>query len=213
VNKTVSNAPLLLAFDVRDWPVLVVGGGRVALRKAETLVQCGARVTVIAPHILESTVEIDRTLRPYQSGDCAGFKLVFACTDNREVNALVAKEAKALGIFCNIADAPEESDFASCATVRRGDIAIGISSGGQSAALAKHLRRKIGGAVGNEYAQLAEILGARRAGFKQSHDADARADAWRAALESEALELLRRGERAAAETLVDEILQKESGQS
>jgi precorrin-2 dehydrogenase/sirohydrochlorin ferrochelatase len=197
---------VILSLDVRGWPVLVVGGGRVAIRKAETLVNNGARVSVIAPHILESTVDFDRTLRTFQSGDCAAFKMVYACTDSREVNATVAREAKERGILCNIADAPDESDFHNCATVRRGAIHVGISTGGSSAALAKHLREKIEATIGEEYAQLAEILGARRVEVKSEKNVDARGDAWRAVLGSDVLELLRAGKRSEAEKRVDEIL-------
>jgi siroheme synthase-like protein len=197
---------VILSLDVRDWPVLVVGGGRVAIRKAETLVKEGARISVIAPHILESTVEFDRTLRGFQSGDCTGFRMVFACTDSREVNALVGHEAKERGILCNIADAPDESDFHNCAMVTRGAIKVGLSTGGNSAALAKHLREKIEAAIGDEYAQLAEILGARRIAVKSGKNADARADAWRAVLGSDVLELLSAGNRSEAELRVDEIL-------
>ena len=197
---------MIISLDVRDWPVLVVGGGRVAIRKAETLAKNGARVSIIAPQILASTVEFDRTLRGFEAGDCAGFKMVFACTDSREVNTSVAREAKERGILCNIADAPDESDFHNCAIVSRGPIEIGLSTGGNSAALAKHLREQIEAIVGDEYVQLAEILGARREAAKSEKDADARGDAWRAVLESDVLQLLRAGKRDEAELCLDEIL-------
>lgn len=198
--------PLLIALDVRGMACLVVGGGRVGLRKARGLVECGGVVTVVSPDAAASELAINVIPRAYEPGDCAGFRLVFACTDSREVNARIAHEAHELGIWCNIADATEESDFASLATVRRGEISVGISTGGNSAALAKHLREKIEESIGEEYAELAELLGERRAAFKSTNDADLRAAAWRAVLESGVLQLLRDGDRAAAERRVDEIL-------
>ena len=196
----------MISLDVRDWPVLVVGGGAVAIRKIETLVRNGARVHVIAPDIKVSTVEFDRTHRTFQSGDCASFKMIFACTDSREVNAQVAREAKELGILCNISDAPDESDFANVATVTRGEIEIGVSTGGNSAALARHLREKIESEIGDEYGQLAEIMGARRVALKRENTPESRAETWRAVLASDVLELLKSGERENAERKVDEIV-------
>lgn len=199
---------MIVSLKIAGWPVLVVGGGAVGLRKVETLVRDGALVTVIAPEIGASPLSFERRLRPYAAGDCAGFWLVFACTDVREINAAVAQEARDRGIPCNIADAPHESDFANVATVRRCEIEIGISTGGASPVLARHLRDAIESAIGDEYAVLAEILAARRAAFTVSQTPEARAAAWRAVLESDVLDLLRAGDRPAAERSVDEILNR-----
>jgi siroheme synthase-like protein len=80
---------------LRDRPVLVVGGGAVALRKVEGLIEAGARVTVVAPQVVPAIDELARRSllkverRPYAHGDVAGFALVFAATDDRGTNGRV----------------------------------------------------------------------------------------------------------------------------
>jgi precorrin-2 dehydrogenase/sirohydrochlorin ferrochelatase len=122
--------------DVRGRRCLVVGAGRVALGKARALLAQGAAVTLIAPDACPDVVALARSgdlewkARPYALGDVAGFRLVFAATDSRAVNAQVAAEAEAAGIWANVADTPEICAFAMPAVLRRGalEVAVGTSS-------------------------------------------------------------------------------------
>jgi len=203
---------LPIALNVQDKRCLVVGGGTVAARKAQSLVECGARVVVIAPAVgaTFSTTEprIIHVPRPYAAGDGAGFALIFACTDDKEVNAAVAREAAERGVLCNVADDAAASDFHAAAAVRRGDICIGITTSGGSPALARHLKARVEESVGAEFEQLLDVMSARRAAVKRDGgQQDNRAAAWNAVLESDVLELLKAGERERAEALVDELLQ------
>lgn len=139
--------PVLL--DLRRVRALVVGGGAVAARKVEGLVEAGGRPEVVAP---ELTAEL-RTLaereglvvraRAFRAGDTAGFGLVFAATDRPEVNAQVAREAAAAGALASVADAGAESAFHVPATVRRGDVVVALSTGGASPLLARRLRERL----------------------------------------------------------------------
>ena len=129
--------------DLRDRPVVVIGGGRVATRKVAGLVEAGARVRVIAPRVgpeLEADA-IER--RRYRKGDLKGAVLAFAATDDRRVNQAVAAEARRRGIPVNVADSVQECTFLAPARLRKGEIQIAISTSGSSPRLAAELRRKL----------------------------------------------------------------------
>jgi len=199
---------LPIALDVQGRKCLVVGGGEIAARKATTLLDCGARVTVVAPQWCAKieTLSCTKFRRTFSRDDCADCTLVFACTNLHEVNAEVVRAARELGALCNVVDG-DAGDFAMMATVRRGDITVGISTQGGSPALARHLKARIEESIGEEYAALLEILAARRAAMKSEIGTQsARADLWRRVLQSEVLSLLRQGKRSEAEQCVDEIL-------
>ena len=146
---------------------VVVGGGGVADRKARKLLQARAEVVVISPEVgaeLESVaVEIHR--RPYREGDLEGAYLAFAATNVREVNRAVAREAKERGIPVNVADNPQEGDFALPSTLRRGGLQVAVSTGGASPTLARRIRGELEEAFGPEWAGIVEELDrARRNG-------------------------------------------------
>jgi precorrin-2 dehydrogenase/sirohydrochlorin ferrochelatase len=151
--------------DLRDKPVVIVGGGAVAARKCLALLAAGARVTVVAPMLagplreLAENGEVTHLARKYAKGDLAGAFLVFATADSRAVNRAVANEAKKNGIPADIADAPELGDFTSPAMITRGDLLITVSTGGKSPALARKVRMELEKLYGPEYADLIKILG------------------------------------------------------
>lgn len=125
--------------------VLVVGGGPVGLRKAQGLAAARALVTVIAPTTVDgiTDVAIRTKHRPYRSDDVMGFQLVITATSDPSVNAQVAADAQAAGIFVNSADDPENCTFILPAITRRGPIIVAVSTGGSSPALAGRLRDQI----------------------------------------------------------------------
>jgi precorrin-2 dehydrogenase / sirohydrochlorin ferrochelatase len=132
-------------FDLRGRPVLVVGAGKVALRKAMGLVEAGARVTVVAPRWEPAFEQLPVTLlrRAFEPADVEGAFLVFAAIDDRAVNRAAAILAKARGIPVNVADSPAECDFLAAARVRRGNLQVAISTGGEDPRRAVALRRRI----------------------------------------------------------------------
>jgi len=131
--------------DLQDRPVLVVGAGKVALRKTKGLLDAGARVTVVAPVCLPDFEDLPLRLvrRPFRPSDLAGATLVFAATNDRRVNHRIRLAAKTRGIFANIADSAAECDFIVPARVQRGDVHIAISTGGKSPRISADLRRKL----------------------------------------------------------------------
>jgi siroheme synthase-like protein len=153
--------------DLTDRRCVVVGGGAVASRKARKLLQAQAEVVVISPEVspeLEGVAtEVRR--RPYEAGDLAGAYLVFTATDRREVNAAVAREARDLGIPVNVADRPDDGDFALPSTLRRGRLQVAVSTGGASPTLAREIRAGLEELFGPEWSGLVEELArARREG-------------------------------------------------
>lgn len=129
--------------DVEGMEVVIVGGGRVAARKAAGVAEAGARVRVIAPRVAAGLRADEVRRRKYRAGDLRGAVLAFAATDDRRVNHAVAREARRRGIPVNVADAREECTFIVPARVRRGEMQIAISTGGTSPRLAKQLRERL----------------------------------------------------------------------
>jgi precorrin-2 dehydrogenase / sirohydrochlorin ferrochelatase len=139
---------------------VVVGGGAVAVRKARKLFQAGAEVVVVSPEVLpeleDMSVEVHE--RPYEYGDLEGADLVFVATDSREVNAAVAREARAHGVRSNVADRPTEGDFAVPSTLRRGGLQVAVSTGGASPTLARRIRSELEEIFGPEWAGVVEEM-------------------------------------------------------
>lgn len=131
--------------DLQDRLVLVVGAGKVALRKTRGLLEAGARVTVVAPESLPDFDDLPLRLvrRRFRPADLDGFLLVFAATDDRRVNHRIRLAAQSRRILANIADSAADCDFIVPARVQRGDVQIAISTGGKSPRVSAELRRKL----------------------------------------------------------------------
>jgi uroporphyrin-III C-methyltransferase / precorrin-2 dehydrogenase / sirohydrochlorin ferrochelatase len=154
--------------DLTGQPVVVVGGGTVAERKIDTLLDAGAQVTVVSPDatpLLTRWAEAGRlVLRPraYRAGDLRGFRLAYAATSDAAVNRAVRVEARAEGIWLNAIDQPDLCDFITPAIVRRGNLTIAISTNGRCPGLARKIRQDLERQFGPEYADLVEEMGEER---------------------------------------------------
>jgi siroheme synthase-like protein len=206
---------LPVALRVEGRRVMIAGGGTVAARKARSLLECGAILKIVAPRLCEelqeqlgqSSPRWEYSRRAFQSDDCNDCVLVFACTNDSQVNAQIAAVCKNKNVFCQVADDGDESTLHSAAAIRRDEICIGVTTGGASPALAKHLKEKIAHCVGDEYAQLSQLMGKHRENLKAEIESQAERSAiWRAVLESGVLPLLREGKTDEAETLLEEII-------
>jgi precorrin-2 dehydrogenase/sirohydrochlorin ferrochelatase len=131
--------------DLKDRPVLVVGAGKVALRKAKGLLEAGARITVVAPEWEPEfeSMPVRIVSRRFRASDLVGCTLVFAATDDRLTNHRIGIAAKGKGMLANIADSAEECGFIVPARVQRGSVHVAISTGGESPRLSAELRRKL----------------------------------------------------------------------
>jgi len=152
---------------------LVVGGGGVALRKIDGLVEEGAHVTVIARapctgvEKLAAAGEIELHRRPYESGEASSFTLVMAATDDREINRQVFNDADSAGVWANVADDPPLCSFHLPARIRRGTLQIGIASAGEAPFAVSRLRQVFERKFGEEWAEWMEAAARIRQGVRQ----------------------------------------------
>lgn len=157
--------------DLRGRRALVVGAGRVAHEKISGLLDCGADVTVVAPDVIPAVeklpVRIER--RPYEASDLDGAFLVVAATSSTDVNLRVFEDAETRALLCNVVDVPELCSFILPAVHRQDPIAVAVSTGGASPALAQRLRDEIARVVGPEHAALADELRAIRPWAKERY--------------------------------------------
>ena len=150
----------MACLDLEERRCLVVGGGAIALEKTEGLLACGARVTVVAPDVSAEVAALPVQIlrREYVRIDLAGRFLVVAATADEAVNRRVAADAEAERVLCNVADTPALCSFILPAVHRQGPIAVAVSTGGASPALAQRIRDDVAGLIGPEYADLAGQL-------------------------------------------------------
>ena len=168
-----------LMANLEECNVLVVGGGEVATRKVRALLGTGARVKVISPKFsqeietLISDGKIKGSRRLFSSDDLNGSALVFAATDDPNLNDNISQEARKMGIPTNNATNPEGCTFFVPSQIIRGDLILAISTSGKSPATAKWIRQTIEKHLNREYASLIEWMGTLRRelteeGFKAS---------------------------------------------
>jgi siroheme synthase-like protein len=150
----------MACLDLEGRSCLVVGGGPVGLEKTLALLECGARVTVVAPGVVEELRELPLEWLPraYENQDLDGCFLAIAATSDGELNRRVYADAEARSLLCNVADAPELCNFILPAVHREGPIAIAVSTGGASPALAQRIRSRLAAEIGPDHAELARKL-------------------------------------------------------
>ena len=150
----------MACLDLEARPCLVVGGGSVGLEKAKSLLECGATVTVVAPQIEPELEQLPIRWRckRYQTADLDGNFLVVAATSNSSLNRRIFLDAESRSLLCNVVDTPELCSFILPAVYRRDPIALAVSTGGASPALAKRLRDELGAGIGEEHVELARRL-------------------------------------------------------
>ena len=187
---------------------VVIGGGEVALRKVQSLLQCGARVEVVSPEVcagleeLASRHKISIVRRGYKHGDIGGACLAIAAAGDAGINARVEQEAELRGVLVNIVDNRELSTFIVPSYLRRGDVTVAVSTAGRSPALARRIRSRLEKDIGIEYAELAEIVDEVRSEVKKQGIAIG-PDGWQNAMDVDSMiELLKKGQREKARDLL-----------
>ena len=191
--------------DIEERSVLIIGGGEVCARKAETMLKYGGRVTIVSP---EFTDEIERwaadgkmTLRRklYEESDLDGAAIVIASTDDPCVNARIARDCRRRKLPVNVVDVTHLCEFIVPAIIESGSIQIAISTGGKSPALARTLKEDLKRTIGDEYAEVNDVLGTLRPGAKQTLPTDIdRKRFFDGIIAGGILEMLRSGRRAEA---------------
>jgi precorrin-2 dehydrogenase/sirohydrochlorin ferrochelatase len=199
--------------DINNRNCLVVGGGGVGTRKVKTLLDCGARVTVVSLEVsrqlldLATSGEIKLEERSYQSEDLIGMFLVIGATNNEKLNRQISNDAERLNTLCNIADRPEVCNFILPSIVHRDDLVITISTSGKSPALAKKLRKTLENRYGEEYGTLLRLMGAiRKKLLQQAHEPEAHKPLFEQLINSDLIGMIQAGEVEKIDSLLFEVL-------
>jgi len=158
-GETLAYYPVFL--NLKGKRVIVIGGGKVAERKALALLKAGANVTIISPEITKGIKreKLKNTIkyipRQYKKGDSKKAFLIIAATDSYEINKKVSQDATCL---VNVVDSPSLCNFIVPSVIRRGPLTIAISTSGISPALSKSIRRELEKLYGPEFTKYLRLL-------------------------------------------------------
>jgi len=197
--------------DLKGRPVLVVGGGNVAEGKVQGLLAAHADVTVVAPQLsqtlvnLETAGQIHYTPREYEPGDLDGQAMCFVATDDGAINAQVAADCRARGLWVNAADDPAYCDFILPSVVRSGKIVVAASTGGTSPAMARRLREDLTAFLNEDYAPLADLLADVRREIRAAK-LSVDAETWQSAIDARLRTLVVQGRTDEARSRLREAL-------
>ena len=163
--------PIFLDIESRN--VVIIGGGNVCARKAETMMNYGARVSIVSP---DFTDEIERWARDgalqirrkrYEQSDLEGANIVIASTDDQSVNEQIAADCRRRRIPVNVVDVTPLCEFIVPAIIDKGSVTLAVSTGGKSPALARTLKEDLQRLIGPEYAEVNDVLGTLRDSAKR----------------------------------------------
>jgi precorrin-2 dehydrogenase/sirohydrochlorin ferrochelatase len=200
--------------DLEGRRCLVVGGGPVATEKVEKLLQHGAVIRLVTPETTDglaamvSSGEVaEHRRRAYRPEDLEGCFLVIAATNLDAINRMIWQDAEALNLLCNVVDVPPLCNFIVPSIVRRGELALAISTGGASPVVAKHIRRELEEAYGPEWEALVELLRDVRDELKVRYpDMPSRRDAVERLMETDVVQRLADGDDHGARELAHRVL-------
>lgn len=199
--------------DVAGKPCVVVGGGKVALRKILGLLEAGARVNVIAPEICAGVAELVKLkiiswTQARFSADLLGDELILiAATDSKEVNRQACEAAQARKILVNAVNI-EGGNFYVPSTLRRDELLLTVSTGTHSPAFARFIRQMLEEEIDERFSAGLEIMSARRREVKRLLPNHAEREIfWQEVLNRETWELLRRGKFKELEEQINHALE------
>ena len=207
--------------DLRGRLAIVVGGGTVSAERVEGLLDAGARVRVIAPHLTPSLAAhtldgssrkatIEHLARAYRSGDLEGAFIVLAERLGRSIQRAVWAEAERLGIPANVQDDTPRCSFIAPSIVRRGDLTVAISTAGKAPVLAVRLRQQLEKLIGRHHERFIELAGRLRSTVAARHPGfEKRRALWYRLVDSDVLAMLEAGDETGAESAARSILELE----
>ena len=201
-----------IGLDISGRRCLVIGAGEVGERKAQRLLECGARVSVVGRELTPALSGLAQAGRiahipgDYDEGQLEGVFLVIGATDDRDVNERIYRDARKHGVLANIVDDPDRCDFILPALCRQGDLVITVATGGKSPALAKKLRQELEERYGPEYEVLLKIMGELRAKIiDRGQGPDENRKIFETLVGSDILEHIRKGQWKKVEAVVKDI--------
>lgn len=159
--------------EIENRPVLIVGGGKAALRKIEILLEFGAEITVISPVFIEeiqkiASENVKRYERGFRISDVEGMHMVIAATESRDVNHVIANACKERKILVNAVDQIEDCTFIFPSCLKQGELVAAFSSSGKSPVVTQYLKEQNQAIVTKELGELAELLGSLREKAKEA---------------------------------------------
>lgn len=208
--------PYPVMMNLEGKQAVVVGGGRVALRKITGLLDSGATVAVISPELVEelkalheadSITWVPEFFSPGLLDRFEPITLIFGATDIREVNVSLSNEAIRRRVPCNIADVPDLCTFIVPAVITQGDLIISVSTGGASPALARRIREDLEQKFGPEYAAMTRLMGElRKQIVVHGSDSESNKKVFLEIVDSQILPALRNNDLDKAVMILSEIL-------
>jgi siroheme synthase-like protein len=190
---------------------VVVGAGRIAARKIDSLLAAGADVHVVALEVgpdvraWSDAGRLTLTERAFSPADLDDAWLATTATGDPALDRAVFEAGAARRVWVNSADDPDNCSFTLMSVVRQGDITVTIGTGGRSPALATWLRRRFGEELGPEYATLLDVLSEAREALRVEGRSTEEPD-WQSALDSGMLDLIRAGRVDEAKELLRQCL-------
>lgn len=196
--------------DLKGLPVLVVGGGSVALRKVQTLLHHQALVRIVSPRLVPELEElIDGktcfwTEKEYSSADIQEAMLVFSCTEIESVNRQVSEDAKRSYRCVNVVDDPEKCSFIVPSIMEQGDLKIAVSTGGSSPIVARQVRAELEDLYGPEMAEYLALLKSWRPKAKFELPPEKRNVFWSRVTDGQVRDLIKAGHLLQAKGVVEQ---------
>jgi uroporphyrin-III C-methyltransferase / precorrin-2 dehydrogenase / sirohydrochlorin ferrochelatase len=169
---------------LRGARAVIVGGGRIAARKADLLLRAGARLTVVAPRLHEelrnraASGELTHLAETFVPAHLDGAAVAIAATALKEVNTTVSAAARERAVPVNVVDDASLSTFIFPAIIDRSPVIVAVGSAGQAPVLARWVRERIEAMLPARLGALARFMGERRQGVLRALGAAARRAFW-----------------------------------
>ncbi len=192
--------------DLAGKKILIVGGGKVALRKAEKLLPFGSDIAAVSPVFCDGFPTLGTVslyCREFRDSDIDGAFAVIAATDDRALNTHIYRICTERNIFVNTVDTPEDCGFYFPALVKSGNVTCGISTGGESPIFARYLKEKVAGALDEKTLAAGEILARYRPVIKRRFDTEEQ----RKSAAEKLLERCTDGSKLPADEEINELLE------
>jgi len=195
---------------VRGRRCVIIGGGTVATRRAVSLVESGATVTIVAPRMTAAldTMNLHLVRRPYRQGDLDGAFVAVIATNDATVNDAAAADATATGALVNRGDDFAAGDLTVPAHTRHGHLTLSVHTAGTSAAAAGRIRRQLSDALDPDWIRLLNLVAPYRSRVQAAiHDPVTRRDRLNSMTGPDAMRTLKQGGDTALQAYCDQRCQ------
>ncbi|HVJ48114.1 bifunctional precorrin-2 dehydrogenase/sirohydrochlorin ferrochelatase [Desulfitobacterium sp.] len=195
--------------DLKHKSVLVVGGGNIAYRKVQTLLEHGAVVHIVSPSLLPELKDLVDSQRcfwvekEYGAEDIKDDLLIFSCTEKDEVNDAVSLDAQKNYRLINVVDDPDKCSFIVPSIMERGDLKIAVSTSGSSPIVARQIREQLQAQYGQEFEQYLALLKEWRIKVKSDLPSEQKRKFWVKATDGEILGLIKNGQLREAKGVIE----------